>query len=259
MSNIEHSLAINFFGLALFAAIFPIFLAWCVNRFWHAGWGWWFYGMPFFLAAEAINFALGSLYARMRIVRAMFSILAATSLFSGPIEESMRYLGYRLVRRPAEIRWQEAIMFGLGHGAIETMAEKTLRFLGYGCLLVFVPPGNAKRLGLRDGTYGRVFAARAAVASLSVWDVRFVSLGIACDQIIHASLAVITVQSVLGRRASWLLAAMIVHSTFDFVIMVALPRFFTRPSAPIIAVACATLILGYIGIRLRPPRSVENA
>ena len=111
---------------AAFALLFPLLLRWRVDRNLRVGWGWWFYGMRFFLLSVLFQFGSGLV---LGLFSAIYKILASAlqwgalplrsfvlwgALTAGPTEEGARYIGYR---RRSTASWEQGVMYGLGHGA----------------------------------------------------------------------------------------------------------------------------------------------
>ncbi len=71
-----------------------------------------------------LQFALVQLGVPLTQAATMFPVILADAillgLMAGLCEEPARYLGYRLLLR-GERRWRESLMFGVGHGGIESV------------------------------------------------------------------------------------------------------------------------------------------
>jgi len=133
---------------AAFAFLFPPLLGWLVNRNLRVGWSWWFYGMRFFLLSVLFQFGGGVVFG---VFSTIYKILAPAyhwralplksllfwgALTAGPAEESARYFGYR---RRATASWEQGVMYGLGHGALESMFSKTTSPIGQIVMLLYFP------------------------------------------------------------------------------------------------------------------------
>lgn len=116
-------------GLAiLFQIFYPIALAVAARRRLKIGWRYFGYG--------ALVFLLSQLLTRLPLVQVVqvaiapqlessqslaIAWIAVLSFTAGLFEEIGRYLGYRWLMKREKKTWRKAVMYGLGHGGLESM------------------------------------------------------------------------------------------------------------------------------------------
>jgi uncharacterized membrane protein YhfC len=112
----------------LFVIAYPIVLAVVTHRRLHVGWRYLAYGaIAFFVfqlatrvpAVQLIQAAIGEQLKASPVI--MWSWLVILALTAGLFEEVGRYLGYRVFMRREDKTWPKAIMYGLGHGGLESI------------------------------------------------------------------------------------------------------------------------------------------
>ena len=112
----------------VFVIAYPLALAVVAHRRLHVGWRYLAYGaIVFFIfqlatrvpAVQLIQAAIGEqLKASQSLMWAWLVLLALTA---GLFEEIGRYVGYRVFMRREDKTWSKAIMYGLGHGGLESV------------------------------------------------------------------------------------------------------------------------------------------
>ena len=134
--------------------------------------------------------------------RWLIPFLLMSSFTAGLFEECGRWLGYRyLVKehtRPA------AVMFGLGHGGLESILLAGLPLLGLliGWLLAArgsLPPGEMLE------------SVRGRTAGLHFWKVQLATLERISALVLHVGFALIVLQAVRRREIRWLIWAVGLH------------------------------------------------
>jgi uncharacterized membrane protein YhfC len=112
----------------LFAILYPVLLAVAARRRLGAGWRYFWFGALIFAifqlvtrvpAVDAIGLVFGKQIQSSPVLRwGWLLILAVTA---GLFEEVGRYVGYRLLMRREEKTWNRGVMYGLGHGGLESI------------------------------------------------------------------------------------------------------------------------------------------
>jgi uncharacterized membrane protein YhfC len=112
----------------LFEIALPLVLAIVARRRLGVGWRYFGYG--------ALIFFLFQMISRVPLVQVLQTLLApqlresfalraawvtVLALTAGLFEEVGRYVGYRWLMRREEKTWSKAVMYGLGHGGLESM------------------------------------------------------------------------------------------------------------------------------------------
>jgi uncharacterized membrane protein YhfC len=112
----------------IFVVAYPLALAVVAHRRLHVGWRYLAYGaIVFFIfqlatrvpAVQLIQSAIGEQLKASPWL--MWSWLVVLALTAGLFEEVGRYIGYRVFMRREDKTWSKAIMYGLGHGGLESI------------------------------------------------------------------------------------------------------------------------------------------
>jgi uncharacterized membrane protein YhfC len=115
-------------AVVVFAIVYPLVVALVVRRRLGAGWRYFGFGMLIFFLFQLITrvplvqVGQALLTPQLRASRGLLSAwLALLAITAGLFEEIGRYLGYRWLMRGEEKTWPKAIMYGLGHGGLESI------------------------------------------------------------------------------------------------------------------------------------------
>jgi uncharacterized membrane protein YhfC len=108
---------------------FPLAVVLLYRRRTHARWQLFGYGALVFAAFQLFTWLPLSVYldtivgVRWPVGFPAFVWLMASALLTSLVEESGRWCGYRFLfpRGPFRLTWQNGIMYGLGHGSLETI------------------------------------------------------------------------------------------------------------------------------------------
>jgi len=152
---------------------------------------------------------------------ALWVWLVCLAVSAGVFEEVGRYLGYRFLVRHEVKTWSKAVMFGLGHGGLESMVLTSSLTV----LMLF----NVQSL-ISGGTEQLAADQRARVAeqlatiSAQPWFFPFLA---AFERLwtlpIQVALSVLVLQVFVRRKLVWLWIAICVHALVDLV-AVAVPQ-----------------------------------
>src|SRR5690349_14022258 len=111
-----------------FEIVFPLALAFYVSRRLHVRWRYFWYGVAVFAAVQ--------LFTRVPAVYVIQQLLAPQlkssqtflwvwlfilALTAGLFEEVGRYFGYRIFMGKEEKTWPKGVMYGIGHGGLESI------------------------------------------------------------------------------------------------------------------------------------------
>jgi uncharacterized membrane protein YhfC len=146
--------------------------------------------------------------------------LIALTLTAGLFEEIGRYVGYRWLMKKEQKTWEKALMYGVGHGGIESILLVGVS-LGVsvlvGLALLVLPAGilPASLQGQLGAQYASIAANPGWLPLLGLWE-RLWTLPV------HLALSVVVVQMFLRGQRRWLWYAIVAHALVDF-ISVALP------------------------------------
>ena len=226
LPQVSSTLTVNSFWLAstvvaiLFVILYPLALAIYVNRRLHVGWRYFGFGALVFFVFQLITRAplvtvLGivlapQLKASLPFTYTWLLILVVTA---GIFEEVGRYVGYRVLMRRDEKTWRKAIMYGVGHGGLESML-----LVGGSLILTLINVLTISAIGLNGlpastrATVVQQFAALNAepgwLPLLAAWE-RLWTIPV------HIALSVIVLQVFRRRNLGWLWLAILVHALVD--------------------------------------------
>jgi uncharacterized membrane protein YhfC len=174
----------------------------------------------------------------------------AAGLSAGVFEESARYLIYRIWLRK-ERSWEQALMFGLGHGGIEAM------FLGLLALIAFF-----QALALRGADLSTmVTAEQLPLVSTSLqeyWSAPwYMALLGAVERALaiclHLGLAVLVWRAVVSRSIGWLALAVGWHTLANAVALIVYQQWGAYAAEGTVAIlAGISLVLAFASRRAAP-------
>ncbi len=246
-------------ALLIFAGV--IALAIVLRRRLPAHWRAWVWGALAFVVSQAVRLPL--LISLTLISQALrwdfgqegnfWSNVIILSLTAGLFEETARYAVLRFLAK--DVRgWQDAVMFGAGHGGIEAV------------LLVGIGAGvtNAYLLLNADTLLAQVRALspeQAGALEAQLAALRNVNVGVIAASLIervfaitlHIGLSVMVMRAVEDNRFEWVLAAMGIHALANLLAVTA-QRFGGVVVAEVIVGVIALAMLAFT-LHQRPGRS----
>ena len=238
-------------GLAIvFVIVYPFGLAILAHQRLRVGWRYFWYGALIFLLFQLVTrvpivTALGVVLApalRASVV-ARWAWLTALALTAGLAEEIGRYVGYRWLMGREEKTWSKAVMYGVGHGGLESVI-----LVGGGALLslvsVAVTLAAVNPATLPAGQQHTLVMRFAALAAQLGWEPLLGAWERLWTLPVHIALSVIVLQVFRRRQRRWLWIAVAAHAAFDFIaiaLVQALASSFT-------ALATTLIIEGFIAV-----------
>jgi uncharacterized membrane protein YhfC len=152
-----------------------------------------------------------------------FAVLALTA---GLFEEVGRYLGYRYLVK-TDKTWQVGLMFGAGHGGLESMllvgGLVLLSFIG----IVAMSAMDPSQMNLPPDQLAQLEVTRQQVAALDWWTPllgayeRFITL------FFHIAMSILVLQTFLRQSLLWLVLAIAIHAAVDMAAIVLAQQFGT--------------------------------
>jgi uncharacterized membrane protein YhfC len=205
----------------VFVVVFPLALGLVLHRRLAVRWRYfWFGALIFFLfqiisrvpAVEIIQAIIApQLKASPALQWMWFVILALTA---GLFEEIGRYLGYRWFMGKEEKTWNKAVMYGAGHGGLESMLlVGGLSLISLINVLV-IPTLNPSTLPA--DTQKQIADQFAAIAAQPAWLPLLGGYERVCAIAFHIAMAVVVLQVFRRGQIRWLWIAVLVHFAFDF-------------------------------------------
>jgi uncharacterized membrane protein YhfC len=209
---------------ALVSIAFPLVLAVLAYRRLAAGWRFFLYGMLVFLVAQVliriplISVAQPLLAPLLRNSQAFaFAWSVVLALTAGLCEEGGRYLGYRWLFKSGERRWNNAVMYGIGHGGLESMLLVGLNF----SLSVVILALGPVLVTLLAGTPGAAIAQQIAqLTTVPAWLPLVGAYERVWTIFVQVGLSVLVLQAFLRGSLRWLWLAIGLHALIDLVVIV---------------------------------------
>jgi uncharacterized membrane protein YhfC len=242
-----------------------IVLAVVLHRRLPAMWRSWVWGALSFIASQAVRIPLLlALTAFLQLTNLIppdtdpniiFAInFVVLTLTSGLFEEGARYLVLRFLAKETR-GWNEAVMFGAGHGGIEAILLVALTAFSNAFVLM-----NAESLLAQ--TQAAAPASADALAQ-QIDALRNVGIGLIGASLLervfaimlHIGLSVMVMQAVQGHGLKWLFLAMLIHAAANGAVLMA-QRAFGVVGAEVAVALFGLSMLAYT-LRMRPPKTAE--
>jgi len=205
-----NEVAITLVVAGLLEIIYPIALAFYVKRRLNTDWRIYFIGCAMFLAS-LIRIPLNS-YATMTILGAglgqatMMLLYAFPSLTAGVFEEGARYIAYRLLVK--EHTLENGVMYGAGHGGIESIFLVGVSVLSTGVIILTNPSM------VPDWQLQALAATPLYLPFVGFYE-RFMTI------IIQIGLSLMVLESFRKNDLRYLAAAVLLHFFIDFSVLLA--------------------------------------
>lgn len=133
----------------------------------------------------------------------LIPFLLFSSLTAGLFEETGRWAGYKYLLRSERSR-RVGVMFGLGHGALESILLAGLPLAGLLVTWVMAARGLISAGPVLDGL-------RQQTATLDFWRIQLAALERASAMAVHVGLALIVLQIWIRGGIRWLVLAILLH------------------------------------------------
>lgn len=202
-----------------FDIVFPLVVAFIAGRRLHVSWRYFGFGAMVFLAAQILTrlpavAVIQTLFAtQLRSPPLMWVWLVTLSVTAGLFEEIGRFLGYRWLMRGEDKIWPKAIMYGLGHGGLESMvvAGGGSLLSVVGLVVALTRPPDALSQQARAQVDQLLTTLRSQpdwFPLLGAWE-RVAAMGI------QVALSTIVLQVFRRARLRWLWLAVLLHALVD--------------------------------------------
>jgi ABC-2 type transport system ATP-binding protein len=215
-------------GVALvFVIVFPIVLGALARRRLGVGWRYFGYGALIFTlfqlitrvpAVTALQYALAPQLRGSVPLQLAFGVgLAFTA---GLFEEVGRYIGYRWLMRGEPKTWAKGVMYGLGHGGIESIV-----LVGGLIALQLINLAALQAIGLSgvpEAQRALVVQQLSAVAAQPPWLALAAAWERACAIAFHTAMSVLVLQVFRRGGLRWLALAVGLHTLLDLVTLATL-------------------------------------
>ena len=205
-----------------FAILYPLVLAFIAHRRLNISWKYFGYGALIFFLFQIISrvpivTALGGVLApQLRASRVFLYIwLAVLALTAGLFEEVGRYVGYRWLMRREEKTWSKAVMYGIGHGGLESMV--LIAGLGLLTLLNLIVLSSINLNSLPASQHDQVVQQLKALSAQPGWFPLIALWERLWTLPVQVALSVIVLQVFRRNNIGWLWLAILAHAVVDFV------------------------------------------
>lgn len=240
---------------AIFVIVYPFALAIVARIRLKISWRYFWYGALIFFVFQVITRAplvlvLQNVFAAQIRNSVVFrwSWIVALVFTASLFEEVGRYVGYRLLMRKEEKTWSKAVMYGLGHGGLES----TL-LIGGQILLSVINIAVLSNLNLNTLPAAQHQQIVQQFASLNAQPVWFPLIG-AWERLwtvpFHVGMSVVVLQVFRRNNITWLLLAILLHALLDFVAAGLLPELVGRGVTGSLIIEASVAIFGLFAIWL---------
>ena len=205
----------------VFEVAFPLALGLVLHRRLRVSWRYFWFG--------ALIFFLFQLISRVPVVLVIQAVITpqltasqtllwlwlfVLALTAGIFEEVGRYLGYRWFFRGEVKTWKKAVMYGAGHGGLESMV--LVAGLGLITLInvLLIPQLNPS--ALPAATQKQVVDQFTALAAQPGWLPLLSAYERVCAITFHIAMSVVVLQVFRRGQMRWLCIAIAAHFAFDF-------------------------------------------
>jgi len=266
--HIPPALVITTAMAVVFVIGYPLALGVIVRKKFAVGWKYFWFGALVFLVFQLLTRVPMVTVLQATVLRHLLLTstaftwiwLAILAITAGLFEEVGRYVGYRLFLRREPKTWAKAVMFGLGHGGLESMVVVGGQIVLTAINDVVLTTINVNTLppAQRQGVL-QLFAAINAepfwLPLLAAWE-RLWTIPV------QIALAVMVVQVFRRQQIRWLFLAILFHALVDF-LAGALPQAFGQSITITLLVEGIVCVFGLIGVwiiwRLREPGDSAKA
>ncbi len=224
--TLDPRLVLSYAIAIAFDIVFPLIVGYVIHRRYNVRWRFFLYGALVFLLSQILTrvplvqiaqvMLASTLQSSTTLLYIWFVLLAVTA---GLFEEIGRYLGYRyLVKNDRS--WQVGLMYGAGHGGLESMLlVGGLALLGF-INVIAVTTTNFSQMNLSPEQLAQIEQARQQIAALEWWMPllgayeRFITI------FFQLALSILVLQVFVRGSWLWLILAVALHALVDFAALV---------------------------------------
>jgi uncharacterized membrane protein YhfC len=207
---------------AAFEILFPLALAYYVSRRLRVRWRYFWYGVVVFAAVQLFT-RVPAVYVMQQLLAPqlkasqtlLWSWLFILALTAALFEEVGRYFGYRIFMGKEEKTWPKGVMYGIGHGGLESVVLVGLlsSALSLVNILVVQSLDITKLPAAQQAALHDQFAALAAQPA---WLPLLGGYERLCAIAFHIAMSVVVLQAFRRGHIRWLWYAIGLHFLFDF-------------------------------------------
>ena len=184
------------------------------------------------------------------MILAWSAFLAATAAL---FEQAGRYLGYRFLFKNTKRNWNNAVMYGLGHGGLESIFIVGLPTIITLANILTIPGLDPQAMGLSPEQTQQLLSAKEQIATLGWWMPITAALERVLTLGFQVSMSVLVLQVFLRGSWRWLGYALGLHFLVDLAAPLAATYVNVFLAEAIVAVFAGASL--YWALRLRPARA----
>lgn len=237
----------------IFVVVYPIVLAIIARKKLHVGWRYFWFGVLIFLIFQLATRVPAVLILQSMVLAPLLRTsktftwiwLVILVLTAGIFEEVGRYVAYRFFMRREEKTWNKAVMYGIGHGGLEsavlvggTLLITVIQLIVYSSINLNVLPSV---------THAQIVHQIDTINAQPVWT----SLLSAWERLwtvpIQIALSVVVLQVFRRQAIIWLFIAILAHVVVDFT-TVAVPQILGSSLTTSLIVEGIVAVFGLIAI-----------
>jgi uncharacterized membrane protein YhfC len=203
-----------------FVILYPLVLAVVAHRRLKVGWKYFAYGALIFFVFQLITRVPAVIVIQAAIApqleaspALLYTWLAILALTAGLFEEVGRYVAFRWLMRREEKTWNKAVMYGLGHGGLESIL-----LVGGLALLSLINIIVLSSIGLNSIPLAQRAQAAQQLAALAAQPAWFPLLA-AWERLwtvpVQIALSVLVLQVFRRNNIGWLWLAILAHAIVD--------------------------------------------
>lgn len=250
--SIPGGLIVAFALSGVFTIIYPVLLGFFFNKRSGASWKFFFLGMGIFIIFQlATRIPLVSIIEGVfgRQLRSTTWLLAAWVIFlsftAGLFEETGRYVGYRWMMARDPKTWKVGVMYGLGHGGIESMVLVGLNNLVVPITVLAYPLLQPWLPGEIQGALGQQLGGLIGLPDwlplLAAWE-RLWTIPV------HVALSVIVLQVFRRGSVRWLWLSITLHTLVNLFVIGLVMMIPLRPEQQPILSSLPVFIVGVLAV-----------
>ncbi|HEX3269293.1 MAG TPA: YhfC family glutamic-type intramembrane protease [Ktedonobacterales bacterium] len=204
-----------------FEILFPLALAFYVSRRLHVRWRYFWYGVAVFAAVQLFT-RVPAVYVIQQLIAPQLKSsqtflwiwLFILALTAGLFEEVGRYFGYRIFMGKEEKTWSKGVMYGIGHGGLESIVlVGLLSAVSLVNILVIQSLDITKLPAAQQTALHDQFATLAAQPG---WLPLLGGYERLCAIAFHIAMSIVVLQAFRRGHIRWLWYAVGLHFLFDF-------------------------------------------
>lgn len=239
----------------VFDILYPLALGLFARRRLGVSWRYFGYGALIFVLFQLISRVPLTLFIQSLIApqlqasrAALIGWIVISALTAGLFEELGRYIGYRWLMKREEKTWDKGVMYGLGHGGIESMllvagllAITLIQVLALARTDLSTLPLTPEQRALAQQQLAAIAAQPDWAPLLGAWE-RLWAIPL------HVALSLVVLQVFRRGSIRWLWLAILAHAAVDLVAAGAAPILALSGMAALLVPEAIVTVVGLISL-----------